>query len=172
MLDTFGMQQGGSQYRRLIEAFQRVFGATIFFGTDTQLKGDRTRSRKAGDRKPDPRIRLTAIRALRSAGEAPAPRRAVARASQRPIPPIRKPQVGRSPAHASAPVAPTPLCLSLPAGYAETIELVLLHAHTWSPPGIAIAAAGATIRRMPSPLIRAGHVSASLPTRSPSFARP
>lgn len=36
MLDTFGMQQGGSQYRRLIAAFQRVFGATIFFGTDTQ----------------------------------------------------------------------------------------------------------------------------------------
>jgi len=30
------MQQGGSQYRRLIAAFQRVFGATIFFGTDTQ----------------------------------------------------------------------------------------------------------------------------------------
>ena len=38
MLETFGMQQGGSQHRRLIEAFQRVFGATIFFGTDTQLK--------------------------------------------------------------------------------------------------------------------------------------
>ena len=36
MLDTFGMQQGGSQYRRLVGAFQRVFGATIFFGTDTQ----------------------------------------------------------------------------------------------------------------------------------------
>jgi len=36
MLDTFGMQQGGSQYRRLVAAFQRVFGATIFFGTDTQ----------------------------------------------------------------------------------------------------------------------------------------
>ena len=36
MLDTFGMQQGGSQYRRLIGAFQRVFGATIFFGTDTR----------------------------------------------------------------------------------------------------------------------------------------
>ncbi|MBV8866475.1 MAG: replication initiator protein A [Acidobacteriaceae bacterium] len=35
MLDVFGMQQGGSQYRRLIAAFQRVFGATIFFGTDT-----------------------------------------------------------------------------------------------------------------------------------------
>jgi hypothetical protein len=30
------MQQGGSQYRRLVGAFQRVFGATIFFGTDTQ----------------------------------------------------------------------------------------------------------------------------------------
>ena len=36
MLDIFGIQQGGSQYRRLIAAFQRVFGATIFFGTDTQ----------------------------------------------------------------------------------------------------------------------------------------
>jgi hypothetical protein len=36
MLDTFGMQQGGSQYRRLVSAFQRVFGATIFFGTDTR----------------------------------------------------------------------------------------------------------------------------------------
>jgi hypothetical protein len=35
MLDTFGMQQGGSQYRRLIAAFQHVFGANIFFGTDT-----------------------------------------------------------------------------------------------------------------------------------------
>jgi Replication initiator protein A len=34
MLDVFRMQQGGSQYRRLIAAFQRVFGATIFFGTD------------------------------------------------------------------------------------------------------------------------------------------
>lgn len=37
MLDTFGMQQGGSQYRRLIAAFERIFGATIFFGTDSQL---------------------------------------------------------------------------------------------------------------------------------------
>ncbi|MBN9658420.1 MAG: replication initiator protein A [Acidobacteria bacterium] len=36
MLDIFGMQQGGSQYRRLVAAFQRIFGATIFFGTDTQ----------------------------------------------------------------------------------------------------------------------------------------
>jgi hypothetical protein len=36
MLDTFAMQQSGSQYRRLIGAFQRIFGATIFFGTDSQ----------------------------------------------------------------------------------------------------------------------------------------
>jgi hypothetical protein len=36
MLDTFGMPQGGSQYRRLVGAFQRIFGATIFFGTDSQ----------------------------------------------------------------------------------------------------------------------------------------
>jgi len=38
MLDTFGMQQGGSQYRRLIGAFQRIFGATIFFGSEMQLE--------------------------------------------------------------------------------------------------------------------------------------
>jgi hypothetical protein len=36
MLDTFGIQQGGSQYRRLVGSFQRVFGATIFFGTESQ----------------------------------------------------------------------------------------------------------------------------------------
>src|SRR6202000_990066 len=36
MLDTFGMQQGGTQYRRLVASFQRIFGATIFFGSDTQ----------------------------------------------------------------------------------------------------------------------------------------
>jgi hypothetical protein len=36
MLDTFGMQQGGSQYRRLVGTFQRIFGATTFFGTDSQ----------------------------------------------------------------------------------------------------------------------------------------
>jgi hypothetical protein len=29
MLDSFGMQQGGTQYRRLVAAFQRIFGATI-----------------------------------------------------------------------------------------------------------------------------------------------
>ncbi len=36
MLHTFGIQQGGSQYRRLAGSFQRVFGATIFFGTESQ----------------------------------------------------------------------------------------------------------------------------------------
>jgi hypothetical protein len=36
MLDVFGLQQGGSQYRRLVASFQRIFGATIFFGTDIQ----------------------------------------------------------------------------------------------------------------------------------------
>jgi hypothetical protein len=41
------MQQGGSQYRRLIEAFQRVFGANIFFGTDTQLKAAPSSTRYA-----------------------------------------------------------------------------------------------------------------------------
>jgi len=39
MLDTFGMQQGGSQYRRLVGAFQRIFGATIFFGTIPVYEG-------------------------------------------------------------------------------------------------------------------------------------
>jgi hypothetical protein len=36
MLDVFGLQQGGTQYRRLVASFQRVFGATILFGTETQ----------------------------------------------------------------------------------------------------------------------------------------
>ena len=36
MLDSFAIQQGGSQYRRLIGAFQRIFGAIIFFGADSQ----------------------------------------------------------------------------------------------------------------------------------------
>jgi hypothetical protein len=37
MLNTFGMQQGGSQYGRLVAAFERIFGATIFFGTGPQV---------------------------------------------------------------------------------------------------------------------------------------
>jgi hypothetical protein len=35
MLEVFGMSKGGKQYRRLIAAFEQIFGATIFFGTDT-----------------------------------------------------------------------------------------------------------------------------------------
>lgn len=38
MLDTFDMSKGGKEYRRLVQAFERIFGATIFFGTD-QIKG-------------------------------------------------------------------------------------------------------------------------------------
>jgi hypothetical protein len=33
MLDTFCMSKGGKEYRRLVQAFERVFGATIFFGS-------------------------------------------------------------------------------------------------------------------------------------------
>jgi hypothetical protein len=34
MLGIFGMHKGGKEYRRLVRAFERIFGATIFFGTD------------------------------------------------------------------------------------------------------------------------------------------
>ncbi len=35
MLETFGMQKGGREYKRLVGAFERIFGSTIFFGTDS-----------------------------------------------------------------------------------------------------------------------------------------
>src|SRR5678815_3455316 len=35
LLDWFGLSKGGKEYRRLVAAFERIFGATIFFGTDT-----------------------------------------------------------------------------------------------------------------------------------------
>jgi hypothetical protein len=35
MLETFGLHKGGKEYRRLVAAFERIFGATIFFGTDS-----------------------------------------------------------------------------------------------------------------------------------------
>jgi hypothetical protein len=41
MLESFGMHTGGKEYRRLVGAFERIFGATIFFGTDT-LSGKAT----------------------------------------------------------------------------------------------------------------------------------
>jgi hypothetical protein len=34
-LDTFGLSKGGKEYRRLVSAFERIFGATIFFGTES-----------------------------------------------------------------------------------------------------------------------------------------
>jgi hypothetical protein len=34
MLESFGMHTGGKEYRRLVGAFERIFGATIFVGTD------------------------------------------------------------------------------------------------------------------------------------------
>jgi hypothetical protein len=39
MLETFGLAKGGKEYGRLVAAFERVFGATMFFGTDTQTTG-------------------------------------------------------------------------------------------------------------------------------------
>jgi hypothetical protein len=35
MLDIFGKAKGGKEYRRLVAAFERIFGATIFFGTES-----------------------------------------------------------------------------------------------------------------------------------------
>ena len=35
MLDSVGMHRGVKEYRRLVAAFERIFGAIIFFGTDT-----------------------------------------------------------------------------------------------------------------------------------------
>jgi hypothetical protein len=36
MLDFFRLPKDGFHYRRLVEAFKRIFGATIFFGTEEQ----------------------------------------------------------------------------------------------------------------------------------------
>jgi len=41
MLDTFGMAKGGKEYRRLVAGFERIFGATIYFGTDSVRSGAR-----------------------------------------------------------------------------------------------------------------------------------
>jgi hypothetical protein len=34
LLETFGMAKGGKEYRRVVAAFERIFGATMFFGTE------------------------------------------------------------------------------------------------------------------------------------------
>jgi hypothetical protein len=33
---TFGLPKDGPHYRRLVQGFERIFGATIFFGTDEE----------------------------------------------------------------------------------------------------------------------------------------
>ncbi len=40
LLDYFRLRKDGSQYRRMKTAFQRVFAATIFFGSEGHLKKD------------------------------------------------------------------------------------------------------------------------------------
>ena len=35
MLDTFGMAKGGKEYRRIVAAFERIFGASMFFSTES-----------------------------------------------------------------------------------------------------------------------------------------
>jgi hypothetical protein len=35
VLDFFGMAKGGKEYRRIVSAFERIFGATIFFSTES-----------------------------------------------------------------------------------------------------------------------------------------
>jgi hypothetical protein len=41
MLDFFRLSKDGRHYRRIVQGFQRIFAATIFFGTDNQLGGRR-----------------------------------------------------------------------------------------------------------------------------------
>ena len=36
MLDYFDLPKNGYHYHRIVQGFQRVFGATIFFGTEEQ----------------------------------------------------------------------------------------------------------------------------------------
>jgi Plasmid encoded RepA protein len=40
MLDFFRLSKDGRHYRRIVQGFQRVFAATIFFGTDDQPGGN------------------------------------------------------------------------------------------------------------------------------------
>lgn len=41
ILDTFGLAKGGKEYRRIVAGFERIFGATIFFGTEEQANFSR-----------------------------------------------------------------------------------------------------------------------------------
>ena len=38
ILETFGLPKDGPHYRRLVDGFKRIFGATISFGTDQQMR--------------------------------------------------------------------------------------------------------------------------------------
>ena len=38
MLEMFGKRTDGAQYKRLVQGFQRIFGATVFFGNDETRK--------------------------------------------------------------------------------------------------------------------------------------
>jgi hypothetical protein len=41
MLDTFALNKGGREYRRLLSAFERIFGATIFLIQTTYCRKQR-----------------------------------------------------------------------------------------------------------------------------------
>ncbi|MGH9396652.1 MAG: replication protein RepA [Terriglobia bacterium] len=41
MLDFFHMSKDGRHYRRIVQGFQRIFAATIFFGSEDNPSGDR-----------------------------------------------------------------------------------------------------------------------------------
>ena len=44
MLETFVMSKGGKEYGRLVRAFERIFGATIFFGSDSSERNRKSRA--------------------------------------------------------------------------------------------------------------------------------
>ena len=39
LLEMFGMQKGGKEYRRLVAGIERIFGSTIFFGSERTADG-------------------------------------------------------------------------------------------------------------------------------------
>lgn len=45
MLEMFGMQKGGKEYRRLVGGIERIFGSTIFFGSERTAEGTKLFSR-------------------------------------------------------------------------------------------------------------------------------
>ena len=75
MLDTFGMAKGGYEYRRLVAAFERIVGATIFFGTDTTGPRARVVQRSRFNFLREARIWTTAIARSRFRGRSSKPRR-------------------------------------------------------------------------------------------------